>query len=509
MKYLILFANVLALLSAVPVHSQSLYLNRVYDHDSTQDWGYNVFIEDDGNYFIIGSAFDALKGRLRLIAKRIAPDGTELFSKTILESDAYNYFRGLPGGAKRLPNGDYLVPISREKPHAILSQIRIEAGLARLTSNGDILWVKYYTDTLSSIDYAWNCNVMPDGGFLLVGERDFYTGTLMSKKGFIIRTDINGDILWNKVHAQCNSFVTAEYDNGNILVGGRKNELIVYNFQYDYYRFRPWFLVYDILGNIVTDTLYSTKFGGDGLYANGNISRDLNGGYFTYGSVDSVISLSSQYINHPNFLAHLNDNFEITWIRYFAHNPVKRFLSGIEQLADSSYLVMGINYGLDSWASKIDKFGYVEFDNDFSVDTTYDCYLVAAAERPDHAIVMTGTARSGAEPNWHGQDAWVVVVDSNGCLIPNCSPTGASEVNNASNEVNIYPNPTTGSFTFVSSGPGTLTITSVNGPLVSRIEVGNGKNNIQLPASVVPGIYIASFKAANGELIVRRLIYQP
>ena len=220
MKYLILFANVLALLSAVPVHSQSLYLNRVYDHDSTQDWGYNVFIEDDGNYFIIGSAFDAVKGRLRLIAKRIAPDGTELLSKSILESDTYNYYRGLPGGAKRLTNVDYLVPISREKPHAILSQIRGEAGLARLTSNGDILWVKYYTDTLVSIDYIWNCNVTSDGGFAMVGQRDYYMGSLMTMRALMMKVDGNGDLPWTTVHTGGSAFVTVEDDNGDLLVGG-------------------------------------------------------------------------------------------------------------------------------------------------------------------------------------------------------------------------------------------------------------------------------------------------
>ena len=88
---------------------------------------------------------------------------------------------------------------------------------------------------------------------------------------------------------------------------------------------------------MVADSLYTTKFGGGALVGEGNISRDLNGGYYLYGSKDSVLSVSSQFTNHPNYLAHLNGNFEITWIKYYENSPVKQLLGGIKQLKDGSY----------------------------------------------------------------------------------------------------------------------------------------------------------------------------
>ena len=508
MKYLILFANVLALLSAVPTYSQGLYLDEVYNVDTSFDWGRNVFVENDGNYFIVGGAVNS-GNRHTIFVKKIAPDGTQLLSKVIFASDIYSFFCGLPGSVKQFSSGDFLVPISKEKYHPNVLQRRQYGGLARINSNGDVIWIKYYTDSTVALDFMWNCNILPDGGLILVGQRDYYSGSQLSAKALIVRTDSLGNVIWSKVHNQCNAFVTVSYANGNLLIGGRIYEHIQFNFQYDYMRSRPWYFLYDESGNLIADSLYNGKFGGGSLIGEGSIFGDQNGGYYVYGSLDSVLSVSSQYTNHPNYLARVSNDFKIVWIKKFSSSPLKQELGGIKQLKDGSYLLLGINWGLNSWASKINKFGFVEWHNEFGTDTGMQSYLIAADERPDGAIVMTGTRRSLNNPGWHRTDAWVLVVDSNGCLMPNCAPTNVTKTQIDKGEVFLYPNPTTGNFTVKVPSSGTLSISSIDGQLLASVAVIKGENSVTLPARARPGIYIVDFRSIDGYHTVRKLIYQP
>lgn len=44
----------LTVLFIVPTDSFAQYLNQLYDYDTSNDWGYDVFVESDSNYFILG-----------------------------------------------------------------------------------------------------------------------------------------------------------------------------------------------------------------------------------------------------------------------------------------------------------------------------------------------------------------------------------------------------------------------------------------------------------------------
>ena len=188
--------------------------------------------------------------------------------------------------------------------------------------------------------------------------------------------------------------------------------------------------------------------------------------------------------------------------------PFQKRVLYAKQLKSGSYLYLGMVKNR-AFASKLNKNGLTEWDNTFYIDTTFQCYLVAASERPDGAIVMTGVARDGANPLWRRFDAWVVVVDSNGCLIPNCAPTDVPSAESSGTDISIYPNPTTGSFTFHTEYSGTLTINNTYGQLLQRVSLSKGRNNLCLPASAAPGVYILCFKTTDGLTYVKRLIYQP
>ncbi len=503
---------ILALLLAAPFCVSAQYLNQLYDFDSTNDWGYHVFPQINGKNLIIGGGFG--KGNWTLIAKKIADDGTEMFNKAVLKTANYSYYEGLPGGAKRCGNNTYIVPITAITTNPSGKYIKA-GGLAKLDKNGDTIWTKTYTDTSIKSEFMNVCNIMPDGGFLIVGEVDPQGfESALNYRGVLIRTDSNGNLLWKVQHPQSVSFFSVEYIGGSkILVGGALRTYHVPSPVLAYYRNRPWFIVYDTSGNVIQDTLYGIQ------YAGGATSyKDKRGGYYHCGQLDTII-FPGEY--HPDYFARLDDSFRIIWRKDFIDLHTLRSAWNFKQLKDSNYLLVGI-YGTDStqqkgWATKLDKNGNTLWDNSYYIDevdsngNVFEAYLVDAAERDDGSIVMTGNARLSTNPAWRRYDVWVVIVDSNGCIMQGCAPTAISqEVTNEDRPISISPNPTTGAFKLQSRQKGTLSVFNVQGVLISQTNIHEGINDLAMPSNAAAGIYIASFKSATTQKLSRlRIIYQP
>ena len=488
-------------LITTPALSEAQYLNRVYDFDTTLDFGFNVFIKSNGNYSVIGSA---KKSTTKITTMEIDPTGNKLNAKSILESESFSFFRGNAGALKKI-QGDYIMPI--EGVRGKMGGDIHFSGLSRIKENGDTLWVRWYPDTLVHQESAFNCNVMPDGGFLLSSGR-YFAGGVENMKGVLRRVDNAGNVLWMTVHSKASGFGRCEYiGDGKILVGSAD---VVPVWQpgggYFYYNY-PWFMIYDTLGNLVKDTLYGGKYVGGG-----SIFKDKNGGYIHYGLIDTIAVDPLSDYHFASYLAHLDDSFRITWRRTFNFKKPKgfKYINNVKQLRDSSYLIVG-DFGHSlGWAAKIDRNGWTIWDNYYlyDPDTTYPwSYLVDAAEGADGRIVMTGSTDDYQNITTRGQDVWVVVVDSMGCIIPNCAPTSVNEISKVETAIQIYPNPTTGAFTINTSEKGMLFITNLQGQTILTKELKKGKNELNMP-EVAAGVYIARFTNSGGGMNVARLVYQ-
>lgn len=132
------------------------------------------------------------------------------------------------------------------------------------------------------------------------------------------------------------------------------------------------------------------------------------------------------YRNFPDYIAQLDDSFKIIWIKNLASTKFEKAIWNVKQLKDGNYLLLGqavdtSKIEIDGWAMKLNKNGFVMWEVHYINDTNISFhYLVDAAERHDGAIVMTSTVGTTSQ---HTQDVWVIVVDSMGCIIPNCAPT--------------------------------------------------------------------------------------
>jgi hypothetical protein len=501
MKYFLITLLACIGLFQIPSFSQPLYLNQIYDFDSTNDWGYSVFAQADGNYFVIGGAHKTQINKWRLIAKRIAPNGTELLTKAVLSSQTYSFFEGSPGAIKRLVDGSYIVPISKVRPGTYPTR---NIGLAKLNSEGDIIWLKYYTDTSLYREYLHDLQVMPDGGFLLSGFRDSTT-----RRAMLIRTDSSGNVAWQKIHSTCAEFENCVLRTDGTIVGCG----LIYvpkttppPQSISYVAKQPFFAIFDAAGNLIRDTLFSPRFGGGG-----RASKDVQGGVIHYGVLDTLITSNAlNDENFPSYVALLDTNCGVQWVKPYIDFKWRKSIYNVVQLHDNNFLVLGIYGGALGWATKIDRNGFTMWENYYlnEPDTTWAPTLVAAVERNDHNIVMTGTTQNDSDPFTLGQDVWVVVIDSMGCIVPNCAPTTVKEVEPSLGFL-VSPNPLNGLFNVEVLEPGTFKMFDVQGREVMRSSIKIGRNELGLSNQARQGIYIGQFVSASGRTASLKLVVNP
>lgn len=86
--------------------------------------------------------------------------------------------------------------------------------------------------------------------------------------------------------------------------------------------------------------------------------------------------------------------------------------------------------------------------------------------------------------------------------------TSVNKTQALGSQIDIYPNPTTGSFVLDVKQNGTLRLLDIYGKEVSKLEIHSGKNHVLFPQSTANGIYIARFESADGTVSNTRLMYQ-
>jgi len=286
----------------------------------------------------------------------------------------------------------------------------------------------------------------------------------------------------------------------------------------NYDKYVPWYLLLASAGNLIKDTIWTTGFNG---YNQGcSIYKDMNGGYYTWGARDVLLSPDpTDADNFPNYLAHLDANFNIQWIKDFPYTTGEghRDIWKAMQLRDSSYLVvgsgqdtLGTTIPTTGWASKINKYGNVILDREYICAIKYNAYLVDAKEKSDHNIILVGEARNDTLAAWHQQDVWLVGIDSNGCEVPGCTLGVAPSISPQGGGLSLWPNPVNDKFVLRSGGAGTFVLYSIEGKEIGRYDVKEGVNNFSFPNNAAPGVYIGRFISKEGDKVeVVRVVFQP
>ena len=503
----------IVLLSAIPQLGYCQYFQGLYDVDSSQDWGWNIFIKPDSTYFIFGTMLNRSFGQWGLFNMQISKYGSSILCKNTFKYNEISLYDGNQGEIKILLDGEYLIPFSIQRVYG--SQTRAWSGILKTNKFGDTIFKRTYTDTSFYWDAMNTCAIMVDKGYALGGLHAHNTPSYYP--AYIIRTDSFGDTLWTHTYKN-NATQFAQIHNilpladGRIIVGAistvEKNPG-----PNSYYYNTPWYMLLDSMGNIIRDTLYTTGFQDGGF-----IYNDLNGGYITMGGLDSLYTTDPIDIqNFPSYIAHLDSNFRTTWITTFPYTieDGHREIFLVRQLHDSSYIVLGDKWtngrpGNLGWAAKVSKTGNIIWSHSYQSDTIFDSHFRAMVEKPDGSLVFVGTSFNDTLPRWRQiQDVWLVGTDSNGCENEFCAPTAVPVVQPLSSSFSLFPNPSNGEFSINCTLSGAVIIYNMQGQQVGEYKVMAGLNTVRLPVGLSAGLYIVKYMGEGGRVqVVVRLVYE-
>ena len=354
-----------------------------------------------------------------------------------------------------IQNGnDYSVEVIKTKDsgYAIFGQTcnQIQSGkdcdffLMKLDSNGNKVWHKTYTQNNVSFENPTSIIELPDGSFFLFG----YSTISGIMKWFLVKTNNDGNLLWEKVYNEYPRQAGTDIEiveQSKILLAGSYNSM-----QNGSGVSKGCVMMVDTTGN----KIWSKAFGG------------IENAGFTNISIDSI--------KKRILLTGSNGN--------------------LDSLKRSQGWLLAISNNGDSLYERLFNPNKIWSEHIYSINKTSNAFLMSGfGVDPNDTIV--------------NQDAWLLKVDSFGCLTPGCQLVGINNIPFSREEIKIYPNPANDKIQFNHSNKIiSYRIADYTGKLIlAGNYLDSGINVEQLP----PGSYIVQVLLegkvqAFGKLIVTR-----
>lgn len=354
-----------------------------------------------------------------------------------------------------IQNGnDYAVKIinTSDGGFAILGQTcnQIQSGkkcnyyLMKLDSLGNKQWHQIYKQTNTSFENPNSLIQLPDGTFYLFGQSTL-SGIM---KWFLVKTDSTGKQLWQKTYNEFPrqaGITIIEANDSKILLGGSYSTDVNGGSPRTV---RACAMLIDSTGN----TVWSKSYGGTKTSEFTSVMRQNE--YFVFVGTNNEIDSNDRGLG---------------W--YFTIN-----LNG-DSIYQRLYNVNNI------WAEQI-----------YNINRTSDGFLISGY---------------GVNPNdtINTQDAWLLKVDSFGCLTLGCQLVGIDNIPFSREEIKIYPNPANDNIQFNHSTKIiSYRIADYTGKLIGAGNyIESGINVTQLiPGSYIVQVLLENKTQAFGKLIIQK-----
>ena len=270
--------------------------------------------------------------------------------------------------------------------------INDKVWLIKTDSNGDQQWDQLFS---GGVGWSWGHEVIQtnDGGYSIIGR----TGSIGQEMYWLIKTDINGTLLWEKKY-QSSPVVSGSgfsiqqtNDEGYIIVGSNS-----------------WVIRTDYLGDTIwTKTLYSSSCGVVGESRSVKLTND--GGFIICGEKPS----NGQEMT----IFKLDSLGNIIWDRC-----VNQIVDGcstgrsITQTNDGGYVVVGttsktcVSGSQDLWLVKTNSLGDTLWTKKFG-EPNFDDNGIEVQQTNDGGYIICGITESYGNG---GKDIYVIKTDGNG-----------------------------------------------------------------------------------------------
>jgi hypothetical protein len=322
------------------------------------DFGTHAKETSDGGYIVIGSTCSYGAGDEDVWLLKIDYLGVLEWEK---------FFGGektdFGSDIKPTSDGGYIITGST----ASYGNGKQDVWLIKTDANGEMLWDK----TFGGVEWDHGNIVLEtnDGGFVIVADSDHTGGP--SGKAWLIKTDSEGNLLWDKtfgnVGHNSGSSIDFTSDGGFIIVGsslvpGETNG-------YD-----AWLIKTDADGELIWDKKY------DGTDMGSDVKETDDGGFIVIGTSNYEYPVSHIW------LAKTDSNGEVTWEKQISEFAEDQRGMSVRQTVDGGFIIVAESlldniFGFCPIIIKTDNLGeqewyhhIIKFGNDviFSVEQTND-----------------------------------------------------------------------------------------------------------------------------------------
>ena len=273
--------------------------------------------------------------------------------------------------------------------------------LIKTDGNGVQEWDKLF---YGGVGWSWGRDVQQtnDGGYIISG----YTGSIGGEDVWLIKTDSQGNTLWDKTYTgenisnHCYS-VQQTTDGGYIMTGYTNTSMSGQ---------KVWLIKTDLQG----DTIWTNKF--DGEFGR-DVEQTTDGGYIIVGT-----KMSGNC--NDLMLIKTDGNGTLLWEKFYNLGGGPELGSSVQQTTDGGYIMVGIkgpscsgdsiSMGLDYdlWLVKTDSQGDTIWTKTYG--SLLNDYGLSVQQTNDGGYIMTGTKGYIFNSPNPGGDVWLIKTNSQG-----------------------------------------------------------------------------------------------
>ena len=246
----------------------------VWDKDVARKfsgWGNSVQQTTDGGYIITGETFSFSPGWNNIYLIKTDGDGNNLWDRVF---DAVDYDSG--HSVQQTTDGGYIIVGYTESFGAGEEDI----WLIKTDSYGNKLWDKTFGGTNS--DDGWFVQQTSDGGYIITGSTGYRYDKSIGDV-LLIKTDSYGNKLWDKTFGGTNrddGWCVQQTNDGGYIITGKTD-----SFGYgEPYIPDVWLIKTDSNG----EELWNKTFGGKSSDSGNSIQQTTDGGYIITGYTNSL-----------------------------------------------------------------------------------------------------------------------------------------------------------------------------------------------------------------------------
>src|ERR1051326_19092 len=203
------------------------------------------------------------------------------------------------------------------------SNINYDVMLVRTDKNGNLLWQKYFGG--NSDDYGWYVQQANDGGFVISGFTSSFSGTF---DGYFIKTDANGNMLWDKIFGGNGTdelYGFSKTNDGGYIVAGETTTNSFGNSDI-------WLIRLDSTG----DTLWTKQYGRSTEDGGNTAIQTADGGFALAGDIHSFTNPGA----HNAALLKTDANGNLLWVNVYGSNPGAEISYDLVQNTDQGYTLL-------------------------------------------------------------------------------------------------------------------------------------------------------------------------